>query len=58
MLRPDFPHFLDILVAEDILNLSDALEFVSELGGFCVAREFLVNRGGIVPACSLFMQLN
>ncbi|CAE7242670.1 unnamed protein product [Symbiodinium microadriaticum] len=33
MLRSDFPHFLDILVSEDILNLSDALELVSELGG-------------------------
>ena len=43
MLRSDFPHFLDILVSEDILNLSDALELVSELGGFCVARECLVN---------------
>ncbi|CAE6956521.1 unnamed protein product [Symbiodinium sp. CCMP2592] len=29
----DFPHFLDILLAEDILNLNDAVEFVSELGG-------------------------
>lgn len=34
-LRSDFPHFVDILMAEGILNLTDATELICDLEGFC-----------------------
>ena len=33
-LRSDFPHFVDILMAENILSLTDATELICDLGGF------------------------